>query len=207
MPHRSAPHAALRPAQGSCRAVPGIPVQGPSQASPRAPPAGGWMLSSWYGPAANSKEHPLGQHDHGRSTGRRTCTSDLFCGPGFSAGAALSTGLLSRYFRTFGHQAFRKDHAFAEQPGAHRCCNVLCAQAMPPGGCCFSNKLVFPSPARDSSADLVCSDSFVLLLPPNITLAALAVRWLLASTSFPDPSLLHAHTLKLRVFWGLGEII
>lgn len=51
-----------------------FPEQGPSQGSPRAPPVGGWMLSSWYGPAASSKEHLLGLQDHARSIRRETST-------------------------------------------------------------------------------------------------------------------------------------
>lgn len=104
---------------------------------------------------------------------------DLHHGPPYPDGATLCAGLLSCYFRTFDHEALRNDHLQASQgltDTANSSLHGFASKRL-----LLFNKFVLPSKAQDSSAELVCSDFFVLLLPPNTTLAAPTVCWLLAN--------------------------
>lgn len=105
---------------------------------------------------------------------------DLHHGPRYPDGATLCAGLLSCCFRTFGHQALRNDHLQPSQGPTDSAMSSLHSFASKK--LLFYYKSVLPSKAQDSSAEVVCSDFFVLLLPPNTTLAAPTVCWLLANT-------------------------
>lgn len=105
---------------------------------------------------------------------------DLHHGPRYPHRTTLCAGLLSCYFRTFGHQAFRNDHLQPSQGLTDSAMSSLHSFASKK--LLFYYKSVLPSKAQDSSAEVVCSDFFMLLLPPNTTLAAPTVCWLLANT-------------------------